>query len=718
MDYAASILNHLPLARRGTGFKNLLSKLSYLPPNQLDIIVAAYEFGSQAHEGQRRYSGEPYITHPVAVAGILAELYLDYQSIAAALMHDVIEDTPTAKEQIADQFGEEIAGIVDGVSKLDQLSFDSRAEAQLESFRKMMLAMVEDIRVILLKLADRLHNMQTLGALPADKQRRIARETLDIYAPIANRLGVYNIKTDLETLGFQYAFPYRYRVLDKAVKKTQGNQRQLVRKISDRLSKALNEASITNQVNGRQKNLYSIYRKMMEKRRSLSEITDVFGFRIVVQSPLDCYQALGISHALYKPVPGRFKDFIAIPRLNGYESLHTTLLGPNGIPIEVQIRTEEMNKVAESGIAAHWQYKATDKKVIPPQVRAREWLQSISEMQSAANSEEFMEHVKVDLFPDNVYVFTPKGTIMRLPRGATCVDFAYAVHTDVGNRCVAAKIDRRLVPLRTQIKNGTTVEIITAKSASPDPRWVNFVVTAKARYSVRQYLKNLQHGEARDLGRRLLNQSLRDAGSSLRKINRNRMKSMLDELSVNNANELFEQIGLGERLAPLVAKILLEGPSTADTDAAVSSPIMIAGTESLSIRYARCCYPIPGDEIMGYLSAGRGIVVHRTVCGNLSEFRKHPDKWISVNWEENIDHEFSAEIVTEIMNKPGALAEIAANIADTGSNIEQVSIDERQEEDYADLTFLILVRDRLHLANVIRRIRSMPIVKKISRTCA
>jgi GTP pyrophosphokinase len=427
---------------------------------------------------------------------------------------------------------------------------------------------------------------------------------------------------------------------------------------------------------------------------------------------------LGISHALYKPVPGRFKDFIAIPRLNGYESLHTTLLGPNGIPIEVQIRTEEMNKVAESGIAAHWQYKATDKKIIPPQVRAREWLQSISEMQSAANPEEFMEHVKVDLFPDNVYVFTPKGTIMRLPRGATCVDFAYAVHTDVGNRCVAAKVDRRLVPLRTQIKNGTTVEIITAKSASPDPRWVNFVVTAKARYSVRQYLKNLQHGEARDLGRRLLNQSLSDSGSSLRKINRNRMKSMLEELSVNNANELFEQIGLGERLAPLVAKILLEGPATANIGAAVSSPIMIAGTENLIIRYAHCCYPIPGDAIMGYLSAGRGIVVHRTVCGNLSEFRKQPDKCISVNWEENIDHEFSVEIVTEIMNKPGVLAEIAASIADTGSNIEQVSIDERQEEDYAELVFLILVRDRLHLANVIRSIRSMPIVKKISRTCA
>jgi len=716
MDYAASILNHLPLARRGTGFKTLLSKLKYLPPDQLDIIVDAYEFGSQAHEGQRRYSGEPYITHPVAVAGILADLYLDYQSIAAAIMHDVIEDTPTAKEQIADQFGQEIAGIVDGVSKLDQLSFDSRAEAQVESFRKMMLAMVEDIRVILLKLADRLHNMQTLNALPVDKQHRIARETLEIYAPIANRLGVYNIKTELETLGFQFAHPYRYRVLDKAVRKAQGNQRQLVRKISDRLSDALDEADIAHQVHGRQKNLYSIYRKMMEKRRSLSEIADVFGFRIVVQSPDDCYRALGLAHRLYKPVPGRFKDFIAIPRVNGYESLHTTLLGPNAIPIEVQIRTEQMNKVAESGIAAHWQYKATDKQVIPPQVRAREWLKSISDMQSAANPEEFMEHVKVDLFPDNVYIFTPKGKIMRLPRGATCVDFAYAVHTDVGNRCVAAKIDRRLVPLRTQIKNGQTVEIITTKSANPDPRWVNFVVTAKARYSVRQYLKNLQHDEARDLGRRLLNQSLRDAGSSLRKISRKRMKSILDDFGMDNQNDLFEKLGLGERLAPLVAKILLENPSADST--VTSSPVAIAGTESLVIRYARCCHPIPGDAVMGYLSSGRGIVVHRSVCGNLSEFRKQPEKWITVNWEKSIDREFSAEIVVEISNKPGVLAEVAASIADTGSNIEEVSLDERQEEDYVELEFLILVRDRVHLANVIRSIRSMPAVKKITRHCA
>ncbi|MFQ5634709.1 MAG: RelA/SpoT family protein [Gammaproteobacteria bacterium] len=717
MDYAATLLSHLPQTRRGTGFKALLSKLNYLAPSQLDIIVEAYEFGSQAHEGQRRYSGELYITHPVAVAGILADLHMDHQSIAAAIMHDVIEDTPMAKDQIEAKFGAEIAAIVDGVSKLDQLSFDSRAEAQIESFRKMMLAMVEDIRVILLKLADRLHNMQTLNALPPDKQKRIARETLEIYAPIANRLGVYSLKTELEEHGFRFAYPYRYKVLEKAVTRAQGNQRQLVRKITDRLKKALARAGIEAVVNGRQKHSYSIYRKMREKRRSLSEIADVFGFRLIVQRPDDCYRALGIVHRVYKPMPGRFKDFIAIPRVNGYESLHTTLLGPNGIPIEVQIRTEEMNKVAESGIAAHWQYKATDKEVIPPQTRAREWLASIDEMQSAANSEEFMEHVKVDLFPDNVYVFTPKGKILRLPRGATCIDFAYAVHTHVGNRCVAAKIDRRLVPLRTILKNGQTVEIITAKTAHPDPRWVSSVATAKARYNIRQYLKNLQTDAAQDMGRRLLNQSLRDAGSSLRKISRSRMDAALTELGVRDKDDLYEQLGLGKRLPPLITKVLLQDARQHPDMGDKRTPIVIAGTESLVVSYARCCHPIPGDDVMGYLSAGRGVVVHRNVCGNLNEFRKQPDKWIAVSWEKDIEREFSVEITVEVMNRPGALAEVAARIADNDSNIEQVSIEERID-DMADLTFLILLRDRAHLAKVIRGIRAMSIVKKITRNCA
>ena len=473
MDYAAAILSRLPTTRRGTGFKALLDKLGYLPASQLEIIGQAYETAAQAHEGQRRYSGEAYITHPVAVAGILAELHMDYPTIAAALLHNVLEDTPIDKAQLEARFGQEIADIVDGVSKLDKLQFGSRSEAQVESFRKMMLAMVEDIRVILLKLADRLHNMQTLEPLPPDKRQRIARETLEIYAPIANRLGVYSLKTQLEELGFRHAYPFRYRVLERAVRKVQGNQRQLIARITRRLQAAMAEAGIEGTVYGRQKNLYSIYRKMALKQRSLSDIADVFGFRLVMRNTDDCYRVLGLVHQLYKPMPGRFKDYIAIPRVNGYQSLHTTLFGPNGIPMEVQIRTEQMDRVAERGVAAHWQYKATDPQVIPPQARAREWLSSITEMQSAANSEEFMEHVKVDLFPDKVYVFTPKGEILRLPRGATCVDFAYAVHTDVGNRCVAAKIDRRLVPLRTQLQSGQTVEIITARSAHPNPRWVN-----------------------------------------------------------------------------------------------------------------------------------------------------------------------------------------------------------------------------------------------------
>lgn len=722
MDYGASLLDRFPIVgRRSAGLKQLLARLDYLPAEQLEKVAAAYELSATAHEGQRRQSGEAYITHPVAVAGILAQLHLDYQSIAAALLHDVIEDTPTAKEQIEARFGTEVAGLVDGVSKLDKLSFTSRAEAQAESFRKMMLAMVGDIRVILVKLADRLHNMRTLEALPADKQQRIARETLEIYAPIANRLGINSMKTELEDLGFRYTYPFRYRVLDKAVRKAEGNQRQFLNRIEDRIEKALKEAAIPGKVAGRKKHLYSIYCKMSRKALSLSEIADVFGFRLIMADVGDCYRAIGIVHQLYKPMPGRFKDYIAIPRVNGYQSLHTVLLGPNGVPIEVQIRTEEMDMVAESGVAAHWQYKETDWEVVPPQTRAREWLASINELQSSADSEEFLEHVKVDLFPDKVFVFTPKGDILRLPRGSTCVDFAYAVHTDVGDRCVAAKINRRLVPLRTQVKNGETVEIITAKGARPNPAWVNFVATAKARSSIRQYLKNLRQGEARELGRRLLDHALRDFGSALRKVDRDPMARVLTEFGLNNTNELFEQIGLGERLSPVVAQVLLQGEESrqeaAASTAGAPTPITIAGTEGLVVSYARCCHPLPGDEIMGYLSAGRGVVIHRNVCGNLSEYRKQPHKWIAINWQSPIDREFSTEIKVEAANRPGVLAEVAAKIGEVGSNIEQVSVDERHE-DTAELLFLILVRDRVHLAQVIRHIRSMQTVQRVTRTCA
>ncbi|MCC5795618.1 MAG: bifunctional (p)ppGpp synthetase/guanosine-3',5'-bis(diphosphate) 3'-pyrophosphohydrolase [Chromatiales bacterium] len=716
MDYAAAILNRLPKAIRGFGLKSLLAKLDYLNRQQIRLVVEAYELAADAHRDQKRRTGEPYITHPLAVAGILADLRLDHQTIAAALLHDVIEDTPWAKEEIEKRFGPEIAGLVDGVSKLDQLNFSSRSEAQVESFRKMMLAMVQDIRVILVKLADRLHNMQTLDAMPPEKRRRIALETLEIYAPIANRLGINTVKTELEELGFRFGYPFRARVIDKAVRRAEGNQRQLVRRISDRLSQALKQAGINAIVTGRKKHIYSIYRKMSTKRLSLSEIADVFGFRVTVANAEDCYRALGIVHQMCKPMPGRFKDYIAIPRVNGYQSLHTTLFGPNGMPIEVQIRTQQMDRVAESGIAAHWQYKEVGHETTPPQARAREWLASISEMQAEADSEEFMEHVKVDLFPDKVYVFTPKGDILRLPRGATCVDFAYAVHTDVGNRCVAAKINRRLVPLRTAIESGQTVEVITARSAHPNPNWVNFVATAKARHSIRQYLKNLRHSEARDLGRRLLDQALRDAGMPLRKISKDQINALLAEFSLNNTEELYEQLGLGERLAPLVAKVLLQGSGQAQPATGKRTPIAIAGTEGLVVTYGRCCHPIPGDPIMGYLSAGRGVVVHRNACGNLGEFRKQPNKWIPITWEKQLEREFPVEIKVEVENRPGVLAEVASLIADGGSNIEQVSVDERHEET-ADLLFLIKVQDRTHLAHVIRGIRHLRMVKRITRTC-
>ncbi|MEL7449924.1 MAG: bifunctional (p)ppGpp synthetase/guanosine-3',5'-bis(diphosphate) 3'-pyrophosphohydrolase, partial [Pseudomonadota bacterium] len=481
MDSAGSLLGKLPIGRNDTGFKGLRAEVkSYLPDDQVARVVEAYEFGATAHKGQTRMSGEPYISHPVAAALILAEMRMDCQTLIAALLHDVIEDTDYKKGSIAERFGDEVAGLVDGVSKLDQIQFKSKAEAQAESFRKMIMAMAEDIRVILVKLADRTHNMRTLGAMPPVKRRRIARETLDIYAPIANRLGINSIKLELEDLGFRALYPQRYKVIEKSLKRARGNQRQLVRKISANIATTLRQNDIVGEVQGREKHLYSIYQKMRKKGRSLSEIVDVFGFRIVVDSDDLCYRTLGLVHMLYKPMPGRFKDYIAIPRVNGYQSLHTTLFGPNSMPIEVQIRTRDQDRLAESGIAAHWLYKVGDNAgTAAPQARARQWLAGLMEMQDGGNSEEFLESVKIDLFPDKVYLFTPRGDILRLPRGATSVDFAYAVHTDVGNRCVAAKIDRRLVPLKTPLANGQTVQIITARGARPNPNWVNFVVTAK-----------------------------------------------------------------------------------------------------------------------------------------------------------------------------------------------------------------------------------------------
>ncbi|NNF52191.1 MAG: bifunctional (p)ppGpp synthetase/guanosine-3',5'-bis(diphosphate) 3'-pyrophosphohydrolase [Gammaproteobacteria bacterium] len=714
MDYAASFLGRLPKGKRSSSIEGLRSKLAvYMPPESVAEVSRAYEFGAQAHEGQKRMSGEPYISHPVAVASILADLHLDQDTMVAALLHDVIEDTPTAKEQLVKRFGQEVADLVDGVSKLDQLQFKSKAEAQAESFRKMMLAMVQDIRVIMVKLADRLHNMRTLGVMRPEKRRRIARETLDIYAPIANRLGINTIRLELEDLGFQALYPQRYRVLQRALKKFMGNQRQVMKKIEEKLAAALKRESILAEVESREKHLYSIYKKMRRKGIALNEILDVFGFRIVVEEPWQCYQALGIVHAQYKPMPGRFKDFIAIPRVNGYQSLHTTLFGPNGLPIEVQIRTRDMERVAESGIAAHWRYKSADHGSSAPQERAREWFQGLMEMEGKATSEEFLESVKVDLFPDKSYVFTPRGDIKRMPRGATCVDFAYAVHTDIGNRCVAAKIDRRPVPLRTPLQSGQTVEIVTARNARPNPAWVNFVVTAKARASIRAYLKNLRRSEAIDFGKKLMERALSEFKTPLRKVPRDRMQAVLVEFGLEKADDLYQQVGLGQRLAPFVARRLMPDKAT---DGEEERPLSITGTEGLVVSYARCCYPVPGDAIMGYLSAGRGVVIHRDQCGNLTEFRKQPDKWVAVEWNKDIAEDFNVEISVEAQNQLGVLAAVAANIASTESNIEHVSVVDRDGET-SSLTFLLRVVDQRHLERVMRNIRSMPAVLQVTRRC-
>jgi len=718
MDYAATLLAKLPGAsKRDHGLRRLIETLEiYLPEDHIETIMQAYEFGAAAHDGQTRQTGEPYISHPVAVAQELAEMRLDSQAICAAILHDVVEDTAASLDDIEAHFGAEVAALVNGVSKLDQIQFRSRAEAQAESFRKMMMAMIEDIRVILVKLADRLHNMQTLEAMPSEKRIRIARETLDIYAPIANRLGINRFKVELEDLGFKSLHPFRYRVLEKALRRSKGSQRQMVKRISEEFGASLAEEGIEADIVGREKHLFSIYKKMSEKKRLLGDVVDVYGFRIIVDDVNDCYKVLGIVHGLHKPMPGRFKDYIAIPRINGYQSLHTTLFGPKGQPLEVQIRTRHMDRVAESGVASHWQYKADEKSDATPQRRAREWLSNLAELQRSGTSEEFLESVKVDLFPDKIYVFTPKGDIMPLPKGSTTVDFAYAVHTDIGNRCVAAKINRGLVPLRTELANGQTVEIVTSRGAKPNPNWLTFVRTAKARTAIRNHMKSMRSSEAIDLGKRLLDRSLKDLDSSLRKIGKVRMNAALDDLGLNNNIELFEQIGLGERLAPLTARYLIGANEEGETEPTVAS-LVIAGTEGMVVSYARCCHPIPGDNVMGYLSSGRGIVIHRNNCGNLSNFRKQPEKWISVSWENAIDREFSSQIHVDTLNKPGVLAEVAATIADCGSNIEQVSVLGRHE-DCSVLSFLLQVHDRTHLARIIRGVRKMPNVIRVVRDCA
>ncbi len=691
---------------------------TYLEEDKVSKVYHAYLFGAEAHEGQTRMTGEPYIYHPIAVAKILAEMRMDEKTLIAAILHDVIEDTPTHKEQIAQEFGAEVAEIVDGVTKLDHLQFDNKQEAKAESFRKMILAMVKDIRVILIKLADRLHNMRTLGIMRPEKARRIAAETLEVYAPIANRLGMNAMRHELEDLGFKAYNPMRYRVIKECIRRARGNRKEIVQKIQVGIETRLEHENIHCRVLGREKHLYSIYRKMQTKNLPFSEVYDVYAFRVIVDSVDSCYRALGAVHALYKPIPGKFKDYIAIPKVNGYQSLHTILFSPFGVPIEVQLRTEDMHRVAENGIAAHWSYKEGDGNGgAIAQSRAREWLKSLLELQqNAGDSIEFLESVKVDLFPDEVYIFTPKGEIMELPRGATAVDFAYAVHTDIGNSCVAAKINQQHTPLSTQLTNGQTIEIITAPGATPNPSWLNFVFTAKARSNIRNMLKNLQLDESIALGTRLLNKCLANINMSVADLSQSRIQRVLEEYELNAFDELLNQIGMGNRIPQLVVRHLL--PEQADElDRAQKEKglaLDIRGTEGMVVHYGRCCHPIPGDKIVGYISSGRGIVIHKKSCKNARDARKQAQKWIDVEWSNDISTEFSVALRVVVEHRKGVLATIASAIADSEANIEHVDTVDREDQLYS-LDFVISVRDRTHLADVMRHLRMLDMVVTFMR---
>ena len=679
-------------------------------------MYRAYLFGAQAHDGQKRHSGEPYIFHPLEVARILASIHLDSRSLMAAILHDVIEDTPTAKEQVAADFGVDVAELVDGVSKIDQIEFKTKEEEQAENFRKMLLAMSQDIRVILIKLADRLHNMRTLGALGTDRRRAIAKETLDIYAPIANRLGMHQWSHELEDLGFANLYPARYRVLAEATRKRHGNRKAIVEKIRNPIVAHLEQAALCAEVSGREKNLYSVYTKMRQKQLSFDQVYDVYAFRIIVDNVDTCYRVLGAMHNLYKPIPGRFKDYIAIPKANGYQSLHTVVFGLFGVSIEVQIRTHDMHRVAEVGVAAHWLYKSGDQRAtVQAQKRALQWLQDLLEIQQqAGNPNEFLEHLKVDLFPDEVYVFTPNGDIRKLPRGATVIDFAYDVHTDVGSRCVGARLNQVLVPLRTVLRNGDHVEIITSNWGRPSPSWLDYVATGKARAHIRSYLKNLQRDESVSLGERLLSKALDEAGVELTQIEDEQKAALLHSLKLKNWEDLLADLGIGNRLAAVVARQLLPAGMEAISSRDTTSVLAIRGTEGVVVNYARCCRPIPGDPILGFLTAGRGIVVHTESCHNVVKYRKHPEQWIDVHWEHGIKGVFPVGLRVEVKNQRGVLAMVAAAIAELDANIDTVSIEERDGLSTA-MDFTVEVRDRVHLAQIMRRIRSHETVIRIIR---
>ena len=689
----------------------------HLKPDDIQLVRQAFVFSEQCHRGQTRKSGEPYITHPLAVAQILAGWFVDAQSLATAFLHDVMEDTGVSKLELTEKFGRQIAELVDGLSKLDRLEFQTREEAEAENFRKMLLAMARDVRVILIKLADRLHNMRTLDAMREDKRKRIALETLEIYAPIANRIGLHRIFQELQDLCFEYLHPHRYQVLSKAVKTARGNRREVVGRILDGINKKLKDAVGEAWVYGREKNLYSIYKKMQEKHLSFSEVLDIYGFRVIVPDVPRCYLALGALHSLYKPIPGKFKDYIAIPKANGYQSLHTTLFGPYGPPIEIQIRTTEMHELAESGVAAHWKYKTGTEHINEVQQRTHQWLQRLLEIQSESrDSAEFLENVKVDLFPDEVYVFTPKGKIMALSAGSTPVDFAYAVHTDIGNQCVAAKINYELMPLRTRLNNGDRVEIITSPQARPNPSWLNFVVTGKARSSIRHYLKTLHFSESVILGERLLLQALHTAYGHTLELDASLWERFVRESSGETREQILADVGLGKRLPIVVAKRLLALAGIEEAAPARQTAVTIRGTEGMAVQFARCCHPIPGDPILGLISKGEGLTIHSHDCPALGKTRFDHDKVLDVAWDPDVKRLFPVRIKVLVMNQRGALAQIAACISDAASNIENVAMDEGDNhEPYTSIRFTIQVENRFHLAQVLRGLRQQEVVVRIHR---
>ncbi|UYM18234.1 bifunctional GTP diphosphokinase/guanosine-3',5'-bis pyrophosphate 3'-pyrophosphohydrolase [Endozoicomonas euniceicola] len=693
---------------------------SYLTPEQVNLVRRAYYYAEQAHDGQIRRSGEPYITHPLEVAAILADMHMDHHSLMAAMLHDVIEDTGIEKGAIVEQFGEVVAELVDGVSKLTHMHFENKTLAQAENFQKMALAMARDIRVILVKLSDRLHNMRTLGVLRPDKRRRIARETLEIYVPIANRLGMHSLRVELEDLGFEAMHPMRSRMIRQAVKQARGNRRDLVGKVQKAIAARLEEEGLKGRVVGREKHLYSIYKKMRSQSKSFAEIMDMFAFRIIVDSVDSCYRAFGIVHNLYKPIPGRFKDYIAIPKANGYQSLHTTLFGMHGVPVEIQIRTQEMEDMANNGIAAHWLYKSGDEALSGSHARTRQWLKGVLELQkNAGDSLEFIENVKIDLFPDEVYVFTPGGAILELPKGATAVDFAYAVHTDVGNTCVACRIDKRLASLSQPLQSGQTIEIVTAEAASPNVAWLNFVLTGKARSNIRHFLKHQRRNESIALGHRLLNKALVSFDTRVDQLDRNILSQQLQSFNLDSLDELLEDIGLGNRMAYIVARMLVEPQEADDEEKSslgvdVEQSLTIRGTEGMVISFAKCCHPIPGDPVVGHVSSGRGIVIHTDSCKNIAEIRYNPEKVLEVDWDKHVSGEFTVDLQVELEHHRGMIASLATSITAVEGNIEKISMEER-DVSFCIVQLLVNVKDRIHLARIIKRLRVIKGVHSITR---